>query len=111
MGESEKIVFVRTLVGDIPEATPELISAMLLSARSAIYQRLYPFGNKAEDCYEITIPHKYDVLECRLAARYCSRLGGDGEVAHSENGINRTYGSVNDEDLLSEVMQVIGVGK
>lgn len=112
MGERDKILFIKTLVGDMPEATDELISTMLSAARSAIYGRLYPFKSSGgSDCPMASIPHKYDVLECRLAARYLMRLGGDGEVAHNENGISRTYASPNDEDLLSEVMQIIGVAK
>ena len=43
------------------------------------------------------------MLQVKLAVRYFLRRGGEGETRHSENGIDRTYGSVNDEDLLSEV--------
>ena len=52
------------------------------------------------------MPAEYEMLQCELAARYFFRRGGEGEITHSENGISRGYGSVNDEDLLMEVIQV-----
>ena len=46
---------------------------------------------------------RYEMLQVKLATRYFLRRGGEGEIRHSENGIDRTYGSVNDEDLLMEI--------
>ena len=51
------------------------------------------------------------MLACKLAYRYFFRRGSEGEQIHNENGIHRHYGSVNDEDLLREIMpyvQVVG---
>lgn len=101
---AEKRQIVATLLGDIDEAQSDaLLDVYLADAENAILNRMYPFRRLDTD----TIPPMYEMLQCKLAARYILRRGGEGEISHNENGINRTYGSVNDEDLLSEVMQVI----
>lgn len=101
-----KTQIVQTLLGNIPEASDtNLIDIYLADAESAIFNRMFPFGAPST----ATLPTQYDMLHCKLCARYILRRGAEGETSHNENGINRSYGSVNDEDLLKEVMQVVGV--
>ena len=104
---AEKITLVKTLVDNDSAATDALVTVYLLDAEAAIFNRLYPFGAPAN---VTTVPTRYERLQCKLAMRYFLRRGAEGEKAHNENGINRTYGSVNDEDLLAEVMQIVKVG-
>ena len=104
MTSAEKIAYVQALADD-PEATDALVSVYLTKAKSAIFARMYPIGSKPESL--VDVPEKYEVLQCDLAVRYFMRRGGEGESIHNENGIMRHYGSVNDEDLLMEVTQVI----
>ena len=106
MTESEKVTLTTALVDNDIEATPEIVAVYLSVAKDAILKRRYPFGYEC-DCF---FPSEYDTLQCQLAARYFLRRGGEGEVAHSENGINRTYGSVNDSDLLQEIVPFAKVG-
>lgn len=106
MTESEKVTLTTALVDNDIEATPEIVAVYLSVAKDAILKRRYPFGG-CECCF---VPAEYEVLQCQLAARYFLRRGGEGEVAHSENGINRTYGSVNDSDLLQEIVPFAKVG-
>ena len=107
MTTEEKITRVQTLVGADEEATDALIAVYLDDAKSAILNRRYPFGipEGTDD-----VPAMYESLECRLAARYFLRRGAEGEISHNEDGVNRTYGSVNDEDLLMSVIQIAKVG-
>ena len=98
MTDSEKITMAKALIGD-DEATDALVSVYLEDAKSAILRRRYPFGLPVD----ADIEPIYEMLQVKLAARYFFRRGGEGEINHSENGISRTYGSVNDEDLLMEV--------
>ena len=98
MTTAEKITMAQTLIGDTA-ATADLVSVYLEDAASAILRRRYPFGMPDGAIVEPI----YDMLQVKLAVRYFLRRGGEGEIRHSENGIDRTYGSVNDEDLLSEV--------
>jgi len=107
MTESEKVTLVTALVDNDIEATPTLIGVYLSVAKDAILKRRYPFGYECECCF---CPPEYEMLQCQLAARYFLRRGGEGEITHSENGINRTYGSVNDSDLLSEIVPYAKIG-
>lgn len=100
MEQIEKILAVKTLVENDCAATDALVSVYLSSAEAAILRRLYPFG--VPDGAEV--PARYEFSQCELAARYFLRRGAQGETAHNENGINRTYGTVNDEDILREIM-------
>lgn len=102
MTDSQKIVFTQTLIGEDADATDELIAVYLSEAEAAILRRLYRVYGNVPDA--AAVPPMYDILSCKLAARYFFRRGGEGEIEHSENGVSRSYGSVNDEDLLMEVM-------
>lgn len=104
MIQAQKIETVQTLVDNDPAATDALVSVYLEDAASAILQRRYPFGVPA--VYDIS---QYDMLQCKLAARYFLRRGAEGEIMHNENGVNRTYGSASEEDILREVMQIAKV--
>lgn len=98
MTDAEKITLTQTFINDA-NATDSLVGAYLEEAKSAILRRRYPFGiPEGADVEGI-----YEMLQVKLATRYYLRRGGEGEISHSENGISRTYGSVNDEDLLMEV--------
>ena len=109
MTTAEKITIVKTLTNE-SDLTDELVTVYLSKAEKAIRNRMYPFSLPKDDNGDeipFEVPEKYEMLQCELATRYLQRRGGEGEITHNENGINRTYGSVNDSDLLQEVMQVI----
>lgn len=105
---AEKITTVKTLVND-STLTDTFVTTYLTKAEYAIRNRMYPFGLPIENGQEITfvVPGKYEMLQCELACNYILKRGGEGEIKHDENGIGRTYDSVNEEKLLMEVMQVI----
>ena len=86
-------------------ATDAKMTVFLEKAKEVILRRLDPLG-----VVNLTdVPDIYSMLQCELAVRYYYRQGGEGETAHSENGVSRTYGSVNDEDLLREIMPYVKV--
>lgn len=100
MENADMIRTVQQLCGFDDEATGSVVALYLFDAKFEIMRRLYPFGYENDQ----EIPERYQYLQCKLASRYFLRRGAEGEIAHSENGINRTYASVNDEDLLSEIV-------
>ena len=101
MTEKEKVTMVQALVDYDANATDAIVAVYLAVAKDAILTRLYPHGVPETN---LGIPPRYEMCQTRLAARYFLRRGAEGEISHSENGIGRTYGSVNDADLLNEVI-------
>lgn len=110
MTTNEKITMVKALAND-SELTDEVVTVYLTKAESSIRNRMYPFNlpidKETGEPITFEVPAKYEVLQCELACEYILRRGGEGEISHSENGINRSYESANAEHLLREVMQVI----
>lgn len=102
MTNEEKIFITKALCENDEEATDAVLFVLLAQAEAAILRRRYPFGIPEN----ASVPKDYEMLQCELASRYFFRRGGQGENHHHENGIIRVYGSVNDEDLLMEVIQV-----
>lgn len=107
MTSAEKIAMVKALVENDAEATDTVVPVYLNLALNAMLERLFPYDStkEAED-----VPVRYDTLQCELAARYFLRRGGQGEISHEENGINRAYGSVDDEDILKRLTPFAKVG-
>lgn len=102
MTTAEKIETVKTLVDD-STLTDSVVGVYLKIAEDKILARRFPHGTP-----NIVNPvGRYEMLQCELTARLLNRRGGEGELTHKEGGIDRTYASVNDEDLLCEVVQVI----
>lgn len=112
MLDDEKLLRLRVLVNDANIAD-EMLMVYLDMAKEKILNRLYPMQDisKLNESGELVykMPSKYDSLHVELASRYVFRRGFEGQIGSSENGINRQFGSANDEDLLKEVVQVVGV--
>jgi len=107
MTNAEKRSLVKALIGNDPEATDTVVDVFLSVAKNTIISKLYPYGRADED---YSVPSRYEFLQAKLASRYFLRRGAEGEISHNENGINRTYGSVDDADLLSEIVPYAAVG-
>ena len=78
---------------------------ILESAKAVILSRRFPFGEQPEE-----IENKDKDLQIRIAVEMFNKRGAEGETAHSENGISRSYASANvSEDLLKEITPKVGV--
>ncbi len=108
MTDTEKITNVQALIGPDDAATDALISVYLSEAKDDILQLLFRAYGGVPDGAEM--PSTYDFLQCKLAVRKFLRRGAEGETAHTENGIGRTYGSADDADLLCRVIPYARVG-
>jgi hypothetical protein len=72
---------------------------ILESAKAVILSRRFPFGEQPTE-----IEERYKDLQIRIAVEMFNKRGAEGETAHSENGVSRTYASANvSEDLLKEI--------
>lgn len=86
----------------------DLLKELLDSAEAAIMARRFPFGY--DDDTEF--PDRYRDLQIRIAIDMYNRIGAEGQMSHSENGVQRTYeSSWISESLLSEIVPIVGVGK
>ena len=83
------------------------VGSYLTIASGKMLERLYPYDTSKTVS---DMPSRYDTIQCELAARLFLRRGGEGELSHEENGVNRTYGTVDDEDLLSRLTPFAKVG-
>ena len=100
MTSAQKIEMVQAIVGADEEATDDLIAVYLRLAANKMLKRLYPMDVNKQEC---DIPAVYDMDQVELGARLFLRRGGEGESNHEENGVNRTYDTVDDEDILSRL--------
>ena len=104
MTQDRKISTTKILAG-VECDDNENVNVYLDLARNNILQRLYPFGHSGA-----ALPLEYELMQCELAARYLIRRGMEAEISHSENGISRSFASVNDEDILCRVVPFAKVG-
>lgn len=83
----------------LPMVTEQEAQILLETAKSAINARRYPFGEVPDE-----LEKRYENLQIRIAVELYNKAGAEGETAHSENGISRSYSSAwISEELLSEV--------
>ena len=108
MTEVEKLSLLRVMVGQ-PNTDEDWSDDVLISylkiAGEKIINRAYPYDDTVTE-----VPRRYGVLQCEIAQYLLNKRGADGETAHSENGISRTYENADvPESLMNEVIPIVGV--
>jgi len=106
MTDEQKVTTVQTLCEHDVNATADVVLVYLHLAASKMIERIYPYDL---DKTEADIPARYDMIQCELASRLFLRQGAQGENSHDENGVNRTYDSVDDFDILSRLTPFVKV--
>ncbi len=86
MTDEEKLTFLKAMVGE--SDSDEVLSTYLTLAGRKIIAKAYPYDSTVSD-----VPTQYDYLQCEIAAYMLNKRGAEGQTAHSENGISRTYES------------------
>lgn len=107
MLDAEKLIVLRSMVGgsDAPEWNDDVLLTYLAIAGRKIINRAYPYKE-----YSDTVPPKYEMLQCEIAAYLLNKRGAEGETSHSENGISRSYENADvPESLIGAVVPFIGV--
>ena len=107
MLEVEKLTLLRVMVGQPNEGewADDILTSYLNIAGSKILNRAYPYDDSVD-----IVPRRYGYLQCEIAAYLLNKRGAEGQIAHSENGISRSYGSADvPEAMLSEVVPHVGV--
>lgn len=80
-----------------------VLNTYLNLAGAKIVARRYPFAPKKP------VPPEFYDLQVEIAAYLLNKRGAEGQLAHSENGISRTYESASvPESMLKDVTPLIG---
>lgn len=108
MSETEKLIFLRTMVGNESDNTEwgdDVLLTYLTIAGQKIINRAYPYEDDITE-----VPRRYGILQCEIAAYLLNKRGAEGETSHSENGISRSYENADIPDsLIGQVVPFCGV--
>lgn len=86
------------------ESNEDLLNALLESAATIILTRRFPYDDGTKE-----LEKRYEDLQVRIAVELYARIGAEGQVAHSENGIDRTWAAACvSPELLNEVVPMCG---
>ena len=104
MTNEEKISRLAVLISP-DTATDELLSILVEQAEGIVLGRRYPFGAPEG----ATVPYQYEHIQLQIALELFSKMGAEGQTAHSENGINRSFESADvSPTLLRRIVPVCG---
>lgn len=108
MTDVEKLALCRVMVEQPNTAngwSDDVLNSYLNIAGRKIIERRYPYDDGVTE-----VPARYGYLQCEIATYLLNKRGAEGEVSHSENGINRTYESASiPESMLRDITPVCGV--
>lgn len=107
MTDVEKLAMLRVMTGQPNEGewSDDCLLSYLSIAGQKILNRAYPYDDTVTE-----VPRRYGVLQCEIAAYLLNKRGAEGETAHSENGINRTYENADVPDsMLNNVIPHCGL--
>lgn len=101
MTDEEKLTMLKSMT---EETDNDVLSTYLTLAKGVVLSRAYPYTEKDK------VPAKYDTVHVEIAAYMLNKRGAEGETAHSENGVSRSY---EDGDipptLLRRILPMAGV--
>ena len=86
-------------------ANKELLEVLMEQSEGIVLNRRYPFGVPEG----ATVPSIYEHIQLQIAVELFSKMGAEGQTAHSENGIGRTYESADvSPSLLNRIVPICG---
>jgi hypothetical protein len=104
MNMSEKIARLSALISP-DTATDDLLGYLLEQAEGIVLNKRYPFGVPEG----AVVPAVYEHIQIRVAVELFTKMGAEGQTAHSENGVSRSYEAADvSPSLLKQIMPVIG---
>lgn len=83
MTDTEKLTMLKSMTG---ETDDDVLSTYLVLAKGVVVSKSYPYGDGTEE-----VPIQYDTTQVEIAAYLLNKRGAEGETAHSENGVSRSY--------------------
>ena len=97
MTDAEKLTMLKAMTGEENES---VLSTYLSIAGNKVLKRAYPFNSTVTE-----VPDRYAYNQVEIAAYLVNKRGAEGETAHSENGISRSY---EDGDVPPTLLREIG---
>jgi hypothetical protein len=86
-------------------ANDDLLSYLLEQAEGIILNRRYPFGAPEG----ATLSAFYEQIQIRIALELFSKMGAEGQISHSENGVSRSWEAADvSPSLLKQIIPVCG---
>ena len=107
MTEVEKLSLLRVMVGQPNEGdwSDDVLTSYLAIAGQKIINRAFPYDDSVTE-----VPRRYSYLQCDIANYLLNKRGAEGQTAHSENGVGRSYESADvPESMMSEITPNVGV--
>lgn len=104
MTNEEKISKLAVLIS--PDTADERLLSLLISqAEGIVLNKRYPFGPPEG----ATVDIRYEHIQLQIAVELFSKMGAEGQSAHNENGINRTYEAADvSPSLLKRIIPICG---
>ena len=104
MTDEEKITRFEVLIAP-DTASKELMQHLLWQAEGIVLNRRYPFGTPEG----ATVSSAYEHIQLQIAVELFAKMGAEGQTAHNENGVNRSYEAADvSPSLLKRIVPVAG---
>lgn len=85
--------------------TDALLDELLETAKDIIFEHRFPYSE-----YPTEVETRYLGLQVQIAVELFNKLGGEGQLGHTENGITRSWSSADvSPALLSRITPVVKV--
>lgn len=104
MTNAEKLAKFVVLIE--PDTAPdELLVYLLEQAEGIVLNRRYPFGPPEG----VKVPQVYEHTQIQIAVELYSKMGAEGQISHSENGVSRSWEAADvSPSLLRRIVPMVG---
>lgn len=104
MTNEQKIEKLKVLISP-DTANDSLLLSLLELAEGIVLNRRYPFGPPEG----ATVEQRFENIQLQIAVELFSKTGAEGQTAHKENGIERTYEAADvSPSLIRRITPVVG---
>lgn len=86
-------------------ADDDILLYLLEQAEGIVLNRRYPFGPPEG----ASVPAQYEHIQVQIAVELFSKMGAEGQTAHKENGVDRTWEAADvSPSLLRRITPLVG---
>lgn len=104
MNNTEKLTRFAVLISP-DTASDDLLTYLLEQAEGIVLNKRYPFGPPEG----ATVEARYEHIQLQIAVELYTKMGAEGQTAHNENGVSRSYEAADvSPSLLKRIVPLIG---